>query len=216
MTRKQIEALRREYIQGALDETTALPDPIAEFRLWFGQALQSELTEPNAMTLATVDAEGRPHARMVLLKGFDEQGFVFYTNYESRKGRELDARPYAALVLYWPELERQVRITGHVARTSREDSEVYFQSRPPESRLGAAASPQSQVIPGRRWLEMRWSVLRERHEDGDIPCPSFWGGYRLKPDSLEFWQGRPSRLHDRILYTRNSGSTLWCIQRLAP
>jgi pyridoxamine 5'-phosphate oxidase len=216
MTRKQIEALRREYMQGVLDETTALPDPFAQFRLWFGQALQSELREPNAMTLATVDAEGRPHARMVLLKGFDEQGFCFFTNYQSRKGRELEARPLAALVFYWAELERQVRVTGAVSRTSREESEAYFQSRPPASRLGAAASPQSEVIPDRQWLETRWRELHERHGDGEVPCPPHWGGYRVQPDSMEFWQGRRSRLHDRILYTRRPDTSLWRIERLAP
>lgn len=215
MNRNQIEALRREYTQGALDETSVLADPIAQFRLWFEQALKSSLAEPNAMTLATVDAQGRPNARMVLLKGFDQQGFVFYTNYASRKGRDLDACPYAALVVYWAELERQVRITGAVARTSPEQSEAYFQSRPAASRLGAAVSPQSEVIESREWLEERWRAFEQRFSGGRVPRPPCWGGYRVIPDAIEFWQGRPSRLHDRILYRRHEGGA-WLIQRLAP
>ena len=216
MTREQIEALRRDYAQGELSEDSALPDPVAQFRLWFEQALRSGLAEPNAMALATADEHGRPDVRMVLLKGFDEHGFVFYTNYESRKGRELAARPYAALVLHWAELERQVRIRGPVERTSEEMSEAYFLSRPAASRLGAAASPQSQAIPGRAWLEERWRALEAAHPDGRIPRPPHWGGYRVKPESIEFWQGRPSRLHDRILYTLEEGGTRWRRQRLAP
>lgn len=215
MTRQQIEALRKDYTQGALDESTVLTDPIAQFRLWFEQALKSNLAEPNAMTLATVNDQGRPNARMVLLKGFDDEGFVFYTNYASRKGRELEAFPYAALVVYWAELERQVRITGAVVRTSPEQSEAYFQSRPAASRLGAAVSPQSEVIESREWLEDRWRALERQFSDGRIPRPPHWGGYRVIPDAIEFWQGRRSRLHDRILYQRN-GNGAWRIQRLAP
>jgi pyridoxamine 5'-phosphate oxidase len=211
MNREQIEALRLDYTQGELDESSVLADPIAQFRLWFEQALKSNLTEPNAMTLATVDADGRPDARIVLLKGFDDHGFVFYTNYLSRKGRELDALPHAALVFYWAELERQVRVTGPVERTSEEQSEAYFQSRPPASRLGAAISPQSEVIPSRQWLEQRWQALEA---GAPPPRPPHWGGYRVLPESIEFWQGRRSRLHDRIRYTRAAPG--WRIERLAP
>lgn len=214
MTAEQIEALRMDYtrIEG-LDESEAPADPIVLFRTWFGQALGSNLTEPNAMCLATVDAKGRPNARMVLLKGFDERGFVFYTNYESQKGRELEAHPQASLVMYWPGLERQVRVRGTVSRTSDEQSEAYFRSRPADSRLGAAVSPQSEPIPGRQWLEERWREFEARYPEG-VPRPANWGGYCLTPETIEFWQGRRSRLHDRIRYTRDDGG--WRIERLAP
>lgn len=211
MTREQIEALRLDYTRGELDESSVLADPIAQFRLWFEQALKSNLHEPNAMTLATVDTGGRPDARMVLLKGFDDHGFVFYTNYLSCKGREIEAMPHAALVFYWAELERQVRVTGPVERTSEEQSEAYFLSRPPASRLGAAISPQSEVIPSRQWLEQRWQALEA---GAPPPRPPHWGGYRVLPESIEFWQGRRSRLHDRIRYTRATPG--WRIDRLAP
>ncbi|MBE7541813.1 MAG: pyridoxamine 5'-phosphate oxidase [Bryobacteraceae bacterium] len=211
MTREQIEALRLDYTQGELDESSVLADPIAQFRVWFEQALKSNLPEPNAMTLATVDTGGRPDARMVLLKGFDDHGFVFYTNYLSSKGREIEAMPHAALVFYWAELERQVRVTGPVERTSEEQSEAYFLSRPPASRLGAAISPQSEVIPSRQWLEQRW---RKLEAGAPPPRPPHWGGYRVLPESIEFWQGRRSRLHDRIRYTRAAPG--WRIDRLAP
>lgn len=212
MTREQIEALRLDYRQGELDESTVLADPIAQFRVWFEQALKSNLKEPNAMMLATVDPDGQPNARMVLLKGFDDEGFVFYTNYFSAKGRELDARPSASLVFYWAELERQVRIRGTVERTSPEQSDAYFHSRPIGSRIGAAVSPQSDVIPNRQWLEERW---RQMEAAGAPSRPAHWGGYRVRPESIEFWQGRPSRLHDRILYTRHSSGP-WQVRRLAP
>ena len=166
------------------------------------------------MTLATATPDGRPSARMVLLRGFDERGFCFYTNYESRKGSELAANPQAALVFWWGELERQVRIEGRVAPTSRSDSEAYFHSRPPGSQLSAAASPQSRVIDGRATLERRVTELATGHQDGELPLPDFWGGFRLAHEVVEFWQGRPNRLHDRLRYRRAGGT--WKVERLAP
>jgi pyridoxamine 5'-phosphate oxidase len=211
-TLERIEGLRMEYSQGALDEGIVLADPVAQFGVWFEQALRSALAEPNAMTLATVDDAGRPNARMVLLKGFDADGFVFYTNYESRKGGELEATPEAALVCYWAELERQVRIRGAVSRTSTDQSEAYFGSRPLGSRVAAAVSPQSQVISGRKWLEER---CREAELNPQVARPAHWGGYRMRPATIEFWQGRANRLHDRILYSQAEVGG-WRIERLAP
>ncbi len=207
--------LRREYASRALIEADAHTDPIAQFALWFSEAQQSELLDVNAMTLATSSADGEPSARTVLLKAFDEQGFVFFTNYESAKGRELDANPRACLLFFWSELERQVRITGSVTRTSREESEEYFQSRPFESRIGALASPQSRPVDSREALDARYAELLALHADGQVPRPASWGGYRVKPERIEFWQGRISRLHDRLLYVRES-SGAWVRSRLAP
>ncbi len=199
----------------SLSETDVAPDPFAQFEQWMQQALNSELPEPTAMTLATATPDGRPSARIVLLKGFDASGFVFYTNYESRKGIELEQNPQATLLFFWPELERQVRIEGRVERISAEESTAYFQSRPKESQLGAWASPQSRVIAGREVVEQRYQELSAQFKhDETLPLPPFWGGYRLVPTYFEFWQGRPSRLHDRICYTLNQGN--WTIARLAP
>ncbi len=198
-----------------LDEADLHPDPVEQFRRWFDEALRSSSPQPTAMTLATADADGRPSARVVLLKGFDERGFVFYTNYESRKGRELDANPWAALVFFWPELERQVRIEGRVQRVAPVESDVYFRSRPRDSQLGARASRQSRVIDGRDVLDRRFEELRVRFEGGEVPRPEYWGGYRVIPESLEFWQGRPNRLHDRLRYDRVAGPA-WSIRRLSP
>ncbi len=198
-----------------LSEADLAPDPFAQFQAWFDTALAAGLPEPNAMTLATATPDGRPSARMVLIKGVDSRGFVFYTNYESRKGRELEANPWAALVFYWPELERQIRIEGRVERVAAEESDAYFASRPLGSRLGAWASPQSQVIPGRDVLEARLRDLEARFASGDVPRPPHWGGYRVVPEAVEFWQGRPSRLHDRLRYTRQADGR-WAIERLAP
>ncbi|KVV39142.1 pyridoxamine 5'-phosphate oxidase [Burkholderia ubonensis] len=208
--------LRINYSRASLDEADAAPNPFTQFDRWFKEALDAKLPEPNTMTLATVGENGRPSARIVLIKGVDERGFVFFTNYESRKGRDLAAHPYAALLFYWIELERQVRVEGRIEKTSAEDSDRYFASRPLGSRIGAWASDQSAVIDSRATLEAREKAVSERYGD-DPPRPPHWGGYRLVPDSLEFWQGRPSRLHDRLLYTRDDAAPHgWTISRLSP
>ena len=210
-----LATLRRNYALQSLHETDVLPDPFAQFARWFEEAAKSQLPEPNAMTLTTASPDGRPSARTVLLKGFDIQGFVFYTNYESRKGRDLAVNPQAALLFTWLELERQIRIEGTVEKISAEESLAYFQSRPLGSQIGAWASPQSQVISDRGILENRSAQLQAEYAGADaLPLPPFWGGYRLRPDCLEFWQGRESRLHDRICYNLENGQ--WNIQRLAP
>lgn len=210
-----IADLRREYMLQGLDEASVDPNPIRQFQQWFAEAVQAELPEPNAMTLATVAADNRPSARMVLLKDADEAGFVFYTNYESRKGRELAQNPWAALVFWWVELERQVRVEGFVGRVTAEESDAYFQSRPYGSRLGAWASQQSQVVAGRAVLERRLEELTAAYQDREVPRPPYWGGYRLKPTVIEFWKGRPNRLHDRLQYRlRDDGA--WLIERLSP
>jgi pyridoxamine 5'-phosphate oxidase len=209
----KIADIRTDYMRGALDEAHADPDPFRQFARWWDEVLKSEVLEPNAMTLATADEAGRPSVRTVLIKDFDAAGFVFYTNYESRKGRELAANPRAALLFFWRELERQVIVEGAVTRVEAAESDAYYASRPLPSRLGAWASPQSQPIPGKAWLLARAAEMGVRH--GLNPArPPHWGGYRLAPDRLEFWQGRPSRLHDRLAYTQNGGE--WYRARLAP
>jgi pyridoxamine 5'-phosphate oxidase len=210
----ELARLRIDYSGRDLDEKTVHRDPFQQFRTWLDQALASSLREPNAMALATATREGVPSCRMVLLKGFDERGFVFYTNYDSHKGMDLDENPMAALTFYWSELERQVRITGGVDRVSPAESDEYFSARPPLARLGAAASLQSSPIPSRTWLETQVQLLQSLHPEGDIPRPESWGGYRVHPSSFEFWQGRRDRLHDRILYTFEGGE--WRIARLSP
>ncbi|HSS79282.1 MAG TPA: pyridoxamine 5'-phosphate oxidase [Thermoanaerobaculia bacterium] len=211
----KVADVRREYALAGLSEENLAADPIDQLRLWLDQAREAQPEDFTAMVLATADREGRPAARVVLLKGLDERGLVFYTHYESRKGQELLENPKAALVFYWSALERQVRIEGTVEKISREESAAYFDTRPRGSRLGAWASPQSRPLAGRDELEERVAAAAERFADGDIPLPDDWGGYLVRPESIEFWQGRPSRLHDRLRYERHPEGG-WRIERLAP
>jgi len=211
-----IANLRRDYSLAGLSEQDLVPDPIAQFQKWFQEAVAAEITEPNAMVLATVDTSGQPSTRVVLLKAGDARGFSFFTNYESRKSRELSGNSRASLTFPWIALERQVCITGSVSKLSREESAAYFKLRPRASRLGAWASPkQSEVIPSRVVLEERMKQLEALHPGEDVPLPPYWGGYVLAPVEIEFWQGRPSRLHDRLRYARQVDGT-WKIERLSP
>ena len=204
-----------EEMTEGLDEKRIERDPIKQFQLWFDDAVAEKLPMPDAMSLATVTPDGRPTARMVLLKQVDADGFVFFTNYQSSKSRQLEINPYAALVFYWPQLERQVRVEGKVAKTSAEESAAYFRTRPRESQIGAWASPQSEVISAREVLEQRAHELAEQYCDREIDCPAHWGGFRLTPDRIEFWKGRVGRLHDRMLYELQPDGS-WTIKRLAP
>ena len=209
-----IADLRREYARARLDEKSVSSDPMVEFARWFAEAQEAQVEEVNAMTLATATDSGAPSARVVLLKAFDARGFVFFTDYRSRKGEEIESNPRAALVFFWSELERQVRITGTVERTSAAESETYFRTRPLGSRLGAWVSHQSRVIPSRLPLESGLREAEARFPDGEVPLPPHWGGYRVLPEAIEFWQGRENRLHDRIRYTRAGNQ--WKVERLSP
>ncbi len=217
---QDLTAIRSEYARAGLQERDVDPSPIVQLETWLREAIAAQHPEPTAMTLATATPDGEPSARVVLLKGLDERGLVFYTGYDSEKGRQLAANPRASACFFWVMLERQARVTGSVARVSREESEAYFRSRPRESQLGAWASAQSTVIAGRSELEARLADVRARFgAEGDVPCPPRWGGYRLVPDRLELWQGRVSRLHDRLRYTRISPTldeARWQIERLSP
>lgn len=211
-----ISQLRVTRFTNDLDESDIDPDPFVQFDRWMRDALDTKLRMPNEMTLATADGQGRPAARIVLLKGVDDRGFTFFTNYESRKGQHLAANPHAALVFFWAELERQVNVGGHVERASVEESEAYWRTRPPESRRAAWASRQSEVIQNRNELEERVREIEARWPDNDdIPLPAYWGGFRLIPETIEFWQGRPNRLHDRLIY-RRVADVGWLIERLSP
>jgi len=209
-----ISSIRKDYQLQSLSESDVKQDPIGQFGKWWDEAIASSIDEVNAMTLSTVTAEGKPSARIVLLKGFDERGFVFFTNYESNKGAQLTANPFASLVFFWKELERQVRIEGICEKVSEQESDDYFHSRPIGSQLGACASPQSRVIESRRVIENNLEKLQDQYREMEIPRPAHWGGYRVVPQAIEFWQGRSSRLHDRIKYTKENQS--WKIVRLAP
>lgn len=210
---KDLAAIRRDYSRQELSESSVAADPFVQFANWIEEYLHSGPLEPNAMTVSTADSDGRPASRVVLLKGFDDRGLVFFTNYQSRKGRQLVENPYAALHFFWPELERQIGIQGTAEKVDRAESESYFLSRPLESRIGAWASRQSSVLESRQELEQRITKIRNRFGE-DVPCPPFWGGFRVIPERFEFWQGRPSRLHDRIVYTKQADC--WAIARLSP
>ncbi len=215
MTKIDIAAQRREYRDLPMNEDDVAPSPIEQFRVWFEQVSKTEVRDATAMTMATADQKGRPSARIVLLKGFDDDGFVFYTNYGSRKAREIEENPWGALVFWWTELDRQVRIHGRIERTTYEEASAYFATRPRGSQLGAIASPQSRVIPDRQTLIDAVADAEERFTEKDVECPENWGGFRLVPHEIEFWQGRPSRLHDRIRYRLDEEHN-WIIERLAP
>jgi pyridoxamine 5'-phosphate oxidase len=215
MTKTDIAALRENYTKGVLDVKDVSKNPIEQFQKWFDEAIDSQLLEPNAMLVSTVSADGKPSARVVLLKDLTENGFAFYTNYLSRKGTEINANPNACITFFWNELERQVRIEGKIEKVSPEESDAYFQVRPRSSQIGAWTSEQSSIIENRKVLENREKELLEQYEGITIPRPPHWGGFRLVPEYIEFWQGRPSRLHDRIAYTLEDGN-VWKIERLSP
>lgn len=214
MDARELNDLRREYAAGGLRESDLEPDPLSMFRHWMQDALRAGLYEPNAMVVATVDATGTPAQRIVLLKRIDERGYVFFTNYSSRKGEELAANPRASLLFPWQQLERQVRVEGTVSRLSEAENDAYFATRPRGSQIGAWASPQSQVIPDRTTLDRRYDEVAERFGEGDIPRPQHWGGFCVEPEVVEFWQGRLGRMHDRLRYRRTADG--WITERLAP
>jgi len=214
MEKSKIQAIRKDYLNGKLEVESVLSNPVEQFRIWFKDAVNAGIDEPTAMFLATTGVDLQPSARIVLLKGFDEEGFDFYSNYQSRKGLQMEENPKVAATFFWKELERQVRIEGLVEKLPDAESDEYFKSRPAESRYSAAASPQSQVIPDRRFLENKIAGLKAEFNENELERPAIWGGYKLKPHRIEFWQGRQSRLHDRLMYTISDGK--WIIERLAP
>lgn len=216
MDQKKVADLRKDYRLNTLEKDNLQKNWLAQFDWWFKEALAADLQEPNAMILATANKQGRPSARTVLLKAYDERGLIFYSNYDSRKGREIKENPFAALVFNWLQLQRQIRVNGSIVKLTKEESEQYFKSRPKGSQIGAWASPQSSVIPDRQLLEAKVVELNEKYKDEDsLPIPDNWGGYLVQPESIEFWQGRTSRLHDRLIYKKNKEGN-WDIQRLAP
>lgn len=215
MAKTDVSALRREYQGLDLSESEVAKDPVDQFRIWFEQAVDVDAGDASAMTLATADARGRPSARIVLLKAFDERGLTFFTNYGSRKAAEIEENPAAALVFWWRELDRQVRVCGRVERTTFQESAEYFARRPRGSQISAAASPQSRILPNRQALLEAVAEIESSCHDRDVPCPETWGGFRVVPNEFEFWQGRPNRLHDRIRYRRDAEDG-WTIDRLAP
>lgn len=212
--RLYINSLRHDFARQTLNEKDVNADPVLQFEKWFKEAVDAHVNEPNAMTVSTATKEGKPSARILLLRNFNEDGFVFYTNYTSRKGHEIVNNPQCALLFFWPELERQVRIEGILQKQTAEESDMYFNTRPRGSKLGAWTSEQSKIIANREVLDKEYQKLSEKYPDEDIPRPPYWGGFLLKPVSIEFWQGRPSRLHDRILFTLENKN--WKIERLAP
>lgn len=214
MTESPLHKIRQDYARASLDVGDVSPDPISELARWMNEAIAADVLEPTAMTLATADGDGVPSARIVLCKGIDESGLTFFTNYESQKGRELLANPRAALVFFWKELERQVRVTGVVSKVPRAESEAYYRTRPLGSRIGAWASAQSEPVASRAELTNRFAAAEAKYAESEPPLPAFWGGYRLVPDMIELWQGRPSRMHDRLQYTRVGSG--WTLTRLCP